>query len=170
MQARDDVARVLRRGEQPQLGAGAAGRRFDFWRRREDSLGDAHLPIGLVQGGATRREVVEHEGPFVHLGEKAGLDEPPQSDTDDDECHRRDHDPARMPQHRSQSPLIAVAQGIQCRLRSRERPGACRLDFMSGHELLGQQRDDREGKDQRNKHGHRQRGGQGGEELADDAL
>src|SRR5207245_1739498 len=39
LQARDDVARVLRRREQPQLGAGAAGRRFDFWRRRGDSLG-----------------------------------------------------------------------------------------------------------------------------------
>ena len=85
LESHDDVAAILLRREQAELGAGAPRRPGDLRRRRENLLDDVHLPVGLGQRRAARAEVVEDERAFVDLrqearrrdalGENAGDDE-----------------------------------------------------------------------------------------------
>jgi len=162
--------RVLRRGEQPQLGAGAAGRRLDLGRRRENALGDADLSIRLRQRRPSGREVVEHERALVHLGEEARAHHPHQHDPRADEHEGRHADAARVMEDGGERALVLRPQSVERRLSARQHAAARRLDLLRGYKLLGEQRDDRQGKQERHQDGDRQRRREGGEELAHDAL
>ncbi len=78
----NDVAAVLLRREQPELGPGAARRPGDLRRLGENPLGDAHDAVRLVQGRPARRPIVQHERPLVHLRQKARANQLPQPDPD----------------------------------------------------------------------------------------
>ena len=65
------------------------------------------LAIGLGQRGSTRREVVEHECPFIHLGQKPGSDESLRNHSGDDQNSARDQYPPPVMQHPLERLLVA---------------------------------------------------------------
>ena len=71
LQPHEDVAAVLLRREQAELGAGAAGVRQHVRRLLNDLFHLSQHAIGLLQGAAGRRQVVDDESAFVGLGQEA---------------------------------------------------------------------------------------------------
>jgi len=72
LQTHHDVARVLSRREQTELGSGAPRIGRHFRRRREDLFDRANLAIGLSQSAAGGRQVIENESTFIRCGKEPG--------------------------------------------------------------------------------------------------
>ena len=140
----DDVAAVLRRGEQPQLGAGAPRRALDLGGPGQHVLGDADLAVRLDERGAPRREVIEDERALVHLRQKAGPQESEQAHPHGHEHRRREADAPWMIEDARERPLVARAQRVEPLLHPGEQPRPRRLHLVRRDELLGEQRDDGE--------------------------
>ena len=69
-----EIAAIGRRGRETELAARPASERFHRRIGQQDSLEHAHLPVGLREGRARRRPVIEDESTLVHLRQKAGAD------------------------------------------------------------------------------------------------
>ena len=184
LEPRNDVAGILRGREQPQLGAGPARGADDLRRRRQNVLDDVNLPVGLGQRRSAGSPVVEHEGAFVHLGQKAGADEAMcEKSRHHKNCAGAEH-PSRVAEHFDKRPLVANRELVDLRRDSREnspvhfhlKGTAGKLDLGSRIRVLlpevlrAQQRNDREREHQRDEHGDGQRQRQSREKLSDDAL
>ena len=65
------------------------------------------LAIGLGQRGSTGREVVEHECPFIHFGQKPGSDESLRNHSGDDQNSAGDQHPPPVMQHPLERLLVA---------------------------------------------------------------
>ena len=72
-----DVAGIgLGHGRQPQLQAGAARVAFHFGKLAHHLLDVADHTVGLLQRGAGRHDVVDHEAAFIHVGQQVGAQAP----------------------------------------------------------------------------------------------
>ena len=75
-----------------------------------------------------------------------------------------------MLQDRAERPFIPRPERLERNLRPREEARSRGLDLVRRHELLGEQRNDRQREDQRNEYRDGQCRRQGREELTHDAL
>ena len=112
-ETRDQIASILLRCEQPQLGAGPTRGSSDLGSLCEDFLRDVDLAIGLGERGSAGGEIIEHKCSFVHLRKK--------SSTGVAGCYHaknhqrqgaRNHDP-NMLKYGHQRPLVQVRKRIE---------------------------------------------------------
>ena len=128
------------------------------------------LAVGFGERCSARTPVVENERPLVHVGQQARSDDRVCPGT---QCHKhegRDDRQPRVVQHAAKRALVRARERVQrgadaCEQSLRvllwmagSRARACLvLGVGVGQELLGEQRNDRQGQHERYQHAHRER-------------
>src|SRR5206468_11981063 len=113
LEARDDVTRVLSRSEQPELGAGPAGRALDLGRLGQYPLDYMDLTIRLGEGSPTGCEVIENECSLIHFRQKPRSDESLGNHACHDENPGGNEDASPVMQHSLEGFLVPHGQRVE---------------------------------------------------------